>query len=44
MKYKENVFAQLKLGDLEWDHTDSTVAFKGGLSGYYDEMKAQLSK
>jgi hypothetical protein len=41
---KENVFAQLKLEDLEWDHTVSTVAFKGGLSGHYDEMKAQLSK
>ena len=27
-----------------WDHTVSTVAFKGGLQGYYDEMKAQLSK
>jgi cyclase len=41
---REDVFDQLKLGDLGWDHTVSTVAFKGGLSGYYDEMKAQLSK
>jgi hypothetical protein len=41
---KPNVFEQLKLQDLGWDHTVSTVAFKGGLSGYYDEMKAQLSK
>jgi glyoxylase-like metal-dependent hydrolase (beta-lactamase superfamily II) len=41
---KEAVFDQLKLADLGWDHTVSTVAFKGGLSGYYDEMKAQLSK
>ena len=39
---KDQVFDQLKLGDLGWDHTVSTVAFKGGLSGYYDEMKAQL--
>lgn len=41
---KEKVFDELRLGDLGWDHTVSTVAFKGGLSGYYDEMKAQLSK
>ena len=41
---KENLFEQLKLSDLGWDHTVSTVAFKGGLSGYYDEMKAQLSR
>jgi glyoxylase-like metal-dependent hydrolase (beta-lactamase superfamily II) len=41
---KQNVFEQLKLQDLEWDHTVSTVAFKGGLSGYYDEMKAGLSE
>jgi glyoxylase-like metal-dependent hydrolase (beta-lactamase superfamily II) len=41
---KEKVFDELKLSDLGWDHTVSTVAFKGGLSGYYDEMKAQLPK
>jgi glyoxylase-like metal-dependent hydrolase (beta-lactamase superfamily II) len=41
---KEMVFGQLKLDDLGWDHTVSTVAFQGGLNGYYDEMKAQLSK
>lgn len=41
---KDGVFEQLKLADLGWDHTVSTVAFKGGLSGYYDEMKAQPSK
>jgi cyclase len=41
---RENVFDQLKLADLGWDHTVSTVAFKGGLNGYYDEMKAQLAK
>jgi cyclase len=41
---KETVFSQLKLDDLGWDHTVSTVAFQGGLSGYYDEMKALLSK
>jgi cyclase len=41
---KELVFDALRLGDLGWDHSVSTVAFKGGLSGYYDEMKAQLSK
>jgi cyclase len=35
----EQVFDQLKLADLGWDHTVSTVAFKGGLKGYYDEMK-----
>jgi cyclase len=38
---KDKVFDELKLSDLGWDHTVSTVAFKGGLSGYYDEMKAQ---
>jgi cyclase len=36
----EQVFDQLKLADLGWDHTVSTVAFKGGLKGYYEEMKA----
>jgi len=41
---KEKVFSQLKLDDLGWNHTVSTVAFQGGLSGYYDEMKAQLSR
>ena len=41
---KERVFDELKLADLGWDHTVSTVAFKGGLSGYYDEMKGQLSR
>ena len=41
---KEQVADQLKLDDLGWDHTVSTVAFKQGLSGYYDEMKAQISK
>ena len=29
---------------LGWDKTVSTVAFTGGLSGYYDEMKAQIGK
>ena len=37
----EQVFDQLKLADLGWDHTVSTVAFKGGLKGYYEEMKPQ---
>ena len=41
---KEKVFSQLKLDDLGWDHTVSTVAFQGGLSGYYDEMKATALK
>jgi glyoxylase-like metal-dependent hydrolase (beta-lactamase superfamily II) len=41
---KEKVFSQLKLDDLGWNHTVSTVAFQGGLSGYYDEMKSQLAK
>jgi len=41
---KESVFAQLGLADLGWDKTVSTVAFTGGLSGYYDEMKAQIDK
>ena len=36
----EQVFDALKLADLGWDHTVSTVAFKGGLKGYYEEMKA----
>lgn len=40
----EQVFDQLKLADLGWDKTVSTVAFKGGLKGYYEEMKAQPSK
>jgi cyclase len=37
----EQVFDQLKLADLGWDHTVSTVAFTGGLKGYYEEMKSQ---
>jgi hypothetical protein len=37
----DQVFARLRLADLGWDHTVSTVAFTGGLSGYYDEMKSQ---
>jgi len=37
----EQVFEQLKLADLGWDHTVSTEAFKGGLKGYYEEMKRQ---
>ena len=41
---KEKLFDALKLADLGWDHTVSTVAFQGGLSGYYDEMKAQLAR
>lgn len=40
----DEVFDQLKLADLGWDHTVSTVAFTGGLKGYYEEMKGQLSK
>jgi glyoxylase-like metal-dependent hydrolase (beta-lactamase superfamily II) len=40
----EQVFNQLKLADLGWDHTVSTEAFKGGLKGYYEEMKAQPSR
>jgi cyclase len=40
----EQVFDQLKLADLGWDHTVSTVAFKGGLKGYYEEMRAQPSR
>jgi cyclase len=35
------VFEGLKLADLGWDHTVSTVAFRGGLQGYYEEMRAQ---
>ena len=37
----DQVLAQLKLQDLGWDHTVSTVAFTGGLTGYYEEMKSQ---
>ena len=37
----DQVFGLLMLQDLDWDHTVSTVAFKGGLSGYYDEMKGK---
>src|SRR5579862_6847658 len=36
----DQLFDRLKLGDLGWDRTVSTVAFKGGLKGYYDEMRA----
>jgi glyoxylase-like metal-dependent hydrolase (beta-lactamase superfamily II) len=39
----DQVFARLRLEDLGWDHTVSTVAFTGGLSGYYDEMKSRRS-
>jgi cyclase len=38
------VFDRLQLADLGWDRTVSTVAFKGGLKGYYEEMKAQLGR
>jgi hypothetical protein len=41
---KESAFAQLGLADLGWDKTVSTVAFTGGVSGYYDEMKARLGQ
>ena len=41
---KSGVFEQLKLQDLGWDHTVSIVAFRGGPSGCYDEMKQQLPK
>lgn len=37
----DQVFDQLKLADLGWDHTVSTAAFKGGLKGYYEEMRSQ---
>ena len=37
----EQVFDRLMLAELGWDHTVSTVAFKGGLRGYYEEMKSQ---
>jgi glyoxylase-like metal-dependent hydrolase (beta-lactamase superfamily II) len=40
----EQVFDRLQLADLGWDRTVSTVAFKGGLKGYYEEMEAQLRK
>jgi hypothetical protein len=40
----EQVFDQLKLADLGWDRTVSTVAFKGGLKGYYEEMKSQPAR
>jgi cyclase len=40
----DQVFDQLKLADLGWDRTVSTAAFKGGLKGYYEEMRAQPSK
>jgi glyoxylase-like metal-dependent hydrolase (beta-lactamase superfamily II) len=36
----DQVFDGLKLADLGWDRTVRTVAFKGGLKGYCDEMKA----
>jgi glyoxylase-like metal-dependent hydrolase (beta-lactamase superfamily II) len=39
----EQVFARLRLQELGWDHTVSTVAFTGGLSGYYEEMKSPQS-
>jgi glyoxylase-like metal-dependent hydrolase (beta-lactamase superfamily II) len=37
----EQVFDGLKLADLGWNQTVSTVAFRGGLKGYYEEMKSQ---
>lgn len=37
----DQVFDGLRLADLGWDRTVSTVAFKGGLKGYYEEMKAR---
>jgi glyoxylase-like metal-dependent hydrolase (beta-lactamase superfamily II) len=40
----DQVFDRLHLADLGWDRTVSTVAFKGGLKGYYEEMEAQLHK
>ncbi len=40
----DQVFDRLKLADLGWDRTVSTVAFKGGLKGYYEEMKAAQPK
>jgi glyoxylase-like metal-dependent hydrolase (beta-lactamase superfamily II) len=40
----DQVFERLRLADLGWDRTVSTVAFKGGLKGYYEEMEAQLRK
>jgi glyoxylase-like metal-dependent hydrolase (beta-lactamase superfamily II) len=36
----DQVFERLRLADLGWDRTVSTVAFKGGLKGYYEEMDA----
>jgi glyoxylase-like metal-dependent hydrolase (beta-lactamase superfamily II) len=39
----EQVFDGLNLADLGWDRTVSTVAFRGGLKGYYDEMRAQAA-
>jgi glyoxylase-like metal-dependent hydrolase (beta-lactamase superfamily II) len=38
----DQVFDRLHLADLGWERTVSTVAFKGGLKGYYAEMEAQL--
>jgi hypothetical protein len=40
----DQVLARLRLQDLGWDHTVSTVAFTGGLSGYYDDMKSDTSQ
>jgi cyclase len=40
----DQLFDRLKLADLSWDHTVSTVAFKGGLKGYYEEMKGRQVK
>jgi hypothetical protein len=40
--YFPDLFDRLRLADLGWDRTVSTVAFKGGLKGYYGEMEAQL--
>lgn len=38
------VFDRLQLADLGWSRTVSTVAFKGGLAGYYEEMRAQPAR
>ena len=40
----EQVFDRLRLADIGWDRTVSTVAFTGGLRGYYAEMEGQLRK
>ncbi|OFX27679.1 MAG: hypothetical protein A2Z07_10420 [Armatimonadetes bacterium RBG_16_67_12] len=40
LKTLDQARAQLKLADLGWDHSVSTMTWFGGIQRYYDEMAA----